>query len=50
MARSLRGGIWGTIAAGLGQNMERRQLGNTVSEVSETLSSWDNCMARDYCK
>ncbi|KAH7376059.1 hypothetical protein B0T11DRAFT_16335 [Plectosphaerella cucumerina] len=50
MARSLRGGIWGSIAAGLAKNIESRQITETVSEVGEAFSSWDNCMARSFCK
>lgn len=50
MARSLRGGVWGSIASGLRANLESRQIENTVNEVGETFSSWDNCMAQSYCK
>lgn len=50
MARSLRGGVWGSIVSGLGRDLQSRQITDTVSEVGETLSSWDNCMAKDYCK
>ncbi|KAM0280397.1 hypothetical protein ACHAQH_004111 [Verticillium albo-atrum] len=57
MARSLRGGIWGSITAGIAANLQQRQItetvdnvGNAVTDVRTALSSWDNCMAVSWCK
>lgn len=64
MARSLRGGWWGSITAGIAENLQQRQVtdavnnvGNTVNDVTNTvtdirtaLSSWDNCMSVSWCK
>ncbi|CRK41968.1 hypothetical protein BN1708_008625 [Verticillium longisporum] len=64
MARSLRGGWWGSITAGIAENLQQRQVtdavnnvGNTVNDVTNTvtdirtaLSSWDNCISVSWCK
>jgi hypothetical protein len=50
MARSLRGGIWGTLVAGLSADMQKRQIVETANDVKTAFSSWDNCMKFTYCK
>ncbi|KAH0499314.1 hypothetical protein TgHK011_006517 [Trichoderma gracile] len=58
MVRSLRGGIWenivDSVARSLTAEVVRRDLaadaGNKVSEIKQTFSSWDGCMAHVYCK
>ncbi|KAM0332533.1 hypothetical protein ACHAQA_002816 [Verticillium albo-atrum] len=57
MARSLRGGVWGSITAGIAASLQPRQItetvdnvGNAVTDVRTALSSWDNCMAVSWCK
>ncbi|TDZ27145.1 hypothetical protein C8035_v012021 [Colletotrichum spinosum] len=57
MARSLRGGVWGSVVSSLAATVEKRQImstiqnaGNSVNDVKTAFSSWDNCMKADYCK
>ncbi|WQF77964.1 Putative [PSI+] induction protein [Colletotrichum destructivum] len=57
MARSLRGGVWGSVASSIAANIETRGItdtvnnaGNQINDVKTALSSWDNCMAVTYCK
>ncbi|KAK1600351.1 uncharacterized protein LY79DRAFT_585836 [Colletotrichum navitas] len=57
MARSLRGGVLGSVVSSLAANIENRGItdtvtnaGNQVSDVRKAFSSWDNCMAATYCK
>ncbi|TQN74020.1 hypothetical protein CSHISOI_01407, partial [Colletotrichum shisoi] len=56
MARSLRGGVWGSVASSIAANIETRGItdtvnnaGNQINDVKTALSSWDNCMAVTYC-
>lgn len=50
MARSLRGGVWGSITGGVASNFARRDLLNQAMDVKTAFSSWDNCMQVNYCK
>ena len=50
MARSLRGGVWGSITESLNRSMAPRGLGDKAGEAAHALSSWDNCMQVTYCK
>jgi hypothetical protein len=58
MVRSLRGGIWenivDSVARSLTAEVVRRDIvadaGDKVSEIKQTFSSWDGCMAHLYCK
>lgn len=54
MARSLRGGVWGSIAESLDMSLAPRAIGDGVkdkaTEVKTAFSSWDNCMEATYCK
>ncbi|KAF5514955.1 hypothetical protein CGCF413_v000872 [Colletotrichum fructicola] len=57
MARSLRGGVWGSVMSSMAAAIEKRQImstvenvGNQVNDVKTAFSSWDNCMSVNYCK
>ncbi|KDN61798.1 hypothetical protein CSUB01_00343 [Colletotrichum sublineola] len=57
MARSVRGGVWGSVVSSLAANIESRGITDTVNnagaqinDVRTAFSSWDNCMAATYCK
>ncbi|SPO00878.1 uncharacterized protein DNG_03626 [Cephalotrichum gorgonifer] len=54
MARSLRGGVWGSIAEGLQSSIAPRDvvgdIKNKASDAKLAFSSWDNCMQATYCK
>ncbi|KAL2756292.1 hypothetical protein ACRALDRAFT_2027856 [Sodiomyces alcalophilus JCM 7366] len=50
MARSLRGGVWGSIVSGISADLQARQITETINDVSTAFSSWDNCMAVSWCK
>lgn len=57
MARSLRGGVWGSVMSSMAATIEKRQImstvenvGNQVNDVKTAFSSWDNCMSVNYCK
>ncbi|KAL0939099.1 fibroin-3 related protein [Colletotrichum truncatum] len=57
MARSLRGGVWGSVMSSMAASIQRRQImstvenaGNQINDVKTALSSWDNCMSVNYCK
>jgi hypothetical protein len=54
MARSLRGGIWGSLAEALGDTLARRDtitdVKNKAGEAVNAFSSWDSCMRETYCK
>ncbi|OLN88618.1 hypothetical protein CCHL11_01759 [Colletotrichum chlorophyti] len=57
MARSLRGGAWGSVVSSLAATIERRGItdtvenaGQSINDVKTALSSWDNCMAVSFCK
>ncbi|KAF9879248.1 hypothetical protein CkaCkLH20_03481 [Colletotrichum karsti] len=57
MARSLRGGAWGSVMSSVAATIERRQImstvesaGNQIKDVKTAFSSWDNCMAASFCK
>lgn len=58
MARSLRGGVWGSIrdslARSVAANLARRDIVDSakgkVSDVQKAFSSWDNCMDVVWCK
>lgn len=54
MARSLRGGVWGSIARAVKPALEARSVTSDAqsefSDVKTAFSSWDNCMAAVYCK
>ncbi|KAH7328818.1 hypothetical protein B0I35DRAFT_473487 [Stachybotrys elegans] len=58
MARSLQGGVWGTIrsavARSIAADLERRQIiedaADRISDIGTALSSWDNCMAVNWCQ
>ncbi|KAL5614573.1 hypothetical protein BROUX41_004676 [Berkeleyomyces rouxiae] len=64
MARSLRGTTWEIISEGIIRALNRRDIADTVDNVSNTvddvsnsvndvktaLSSWDNCMSVNWCK
>lgn len=53
MARSLRGGVWGSIAQGLHSSLAPRDvagLQDKATDAATAFSSWDNCMDVNYCK
>ncbi|GKT42079.1 uncharacterized protein ColSpa_02260 [Colletotrichum spaethianum] len=57
MARSLRGGLWGSVVSSMAANIENRGItdtvnnaGSQINDVKTAFSSWDNCMAATYCK
>ncbi|ROT36877.1 hypothetical protein SODALDRAFT_209387 [Sodiomyces alkalinus F11] len=50
MARSLRGGVWGSIVSGISSDLQARQITETINDVGTALGSWDNCMAVDWCR
>lgn len=54
MARSLRGGVWGSITEGLRSSVQPRDtIGDIKGEASDAahaFSSWDACMETTYCK
>lgn len=58
MVRSLHGGLLGTVRESLASSivaeMVKRNIftdtGDKISDVKNTFSSWDNCMAKNYCK
>ncbi|KAF6842720.1 hypothetical protein CMUS01_02781 [Colletotrichum musicola] len=57
MARSLRGGVWGSVMSSITASVERRQImstvenaGNQINDIKTALSSWDNCMSVNFCK
>ncbi|KAH6998283.1 hypothetical protein BKA56DRAFT_664884 [Ilyonectria sp. MPI-CAGE-AT-0026] len=55
MARSLRGSNWDilkeTVARSFAAELTRRgDITDKASDVATTFSSWDNCMAQNYCK
>ena len=53
MARSLRGGVWGSIAQSLHSSLARRDIGDLqdkATDAATAFSSWDNCMEVNYCK
>jgi hypothetical protein len=50
MARSLRGGVWGSIATSLRPAMERRDIIGQANDIKTAFSSWDNCMQANICK
>lgn len=53
MARSLRGGVWGSIAQSLHSSLAPRDIGglqDKATDAATAFSSWDNCMEVNYCK
>ena len=50
MARSLRGGVWGSISSSLASSLAPRDIVGQVNDVKTAFSSWDNCMQATYCK
>ncbi|KAI9171248.1 hypothetical protein HJFPF1_00729 [Paramyrothecium foliicola] len=58
MVRSLRGGVWeilsDSIARGLAADMSKRNIiddtRTKVNDFKTAISSWDNCMAANFCK
>lgn len=54
MARSLRGGMWESIAESLDlSSLAARDVSDIKGEVSDAktaFSSWDNCMNATICK
>lgn len=53
MARSRRGGVWGSIAGSLDLSLAPRDLSDVkgkANDVATAFSSWDNCMESTYCK
>jgi hypothetical protein len=58
MARSLRGSVWEilteSVARGMALSVEKRDViddtRNKVSDFKTAISSWDNCMAANFCK
>lgn len=55
MARSLRGSNWDilkeTVARSFAAELTRKgDITDKASDVATTFSSWDNCMAQNYCK
>lgn len=54
MARSLRGGVWGSIAESLQSSLAPRDtfggIQDKAGEAVNAFSSWDACMEQSYCK
>ncbi|ROW11317.1 hypothetical protein VMCG_01560 [Cytospora schulzeri] len=54
MARSLRGGVWGSIARAVQPALVARgaveDAQSDFTDFKTAFSSWDNCMAATYCK
>ncbi|ROW16309.1 hypothetical protein VPNG_01770 [Cytospora leucostoma] len=48
MARSLRGGVWGSVARAMKSSFQARSVAtdatSTMDKVKTAFSSWDNCM------
>ena len=58
MARSLRPSMWVSVrdalARSIANDLERRNIVDEtrgkVTDIQTALSSWDNCMAANFCK
>jgi hypothetical protein len=54
MARSLRGGVWQIISDSINNELVRRNIVDDtrtkVDDFKTAISSWDNCMAANFCK